>query len=156
MGMTLGPALTRLRASLTVAVAVIALAVGALAFAPSALAAASLTNESLATFEGQLNGHRVMRVSLLSSSHALHVTLRNGRKMRVVFPASEQQRLVSEIRSEGVTVKISNAKPAHAKTRYILGGVAIALVLLGGGGWLLLRRRRMREEEQGPRASTPA
>jgi ATP-dependent Zn protease len=154
MGMMRVPVLTRLRASTVLAVTVIMLAAGSLTYVPSALAVASLTDESLAAFEGQMAGHQVRAVSLVSSTHTFHVALRDGRKMRVVFPAGEQQRLMTQIKSAGITVKVAKVKPAQAKTRYILGGVVIALIALAGGGWLLLRRKRMREEEEGPRAYT--
>lgn len=146
--------LTRVWAYSVLAVTVIVLAAGALTYVPSALAAASLTDESLAAFEGQISGHQVRAVSLVTSAHTFHVALKNGRKMRVAFPAAEQQRLVSEIKSAGITVKVAAVKPAAAKTRYIVGGVVIALIVLAGGGWLLLRRKRMREEEEGPGAYT--
>jgi ATP-dependent Zn protease len=156
MGMVAVSVLTRLWAPLVLAVATMTLAVGASTSVPSALAAASLTDESLAAFEGQITGHQVRTVSLVPSAHAFHVALRDGRKVRVAFPPTEQQRLVSRIESAGITVKVAKVKPAHSKKRYVIGGVVIALIVLAGGGWLLLRRKRMREEEEGPRASTLA
>jgi ATP-dependent Zn protease len=130
----------------------LAAAVSVLALSPAALAAASAPSESLATFEGQLNGRQVSVVSLHTAAHTFHVTLANGRKAIVAFPASEQQRLVGEVKAKGVTVKVAKVKPPPHKLRYIVGGAAIVVIILAVASLLLFRRRRrLREEEEGPR-----
>jgi ATP-dependent Zn protease len=139
------------------AVWALAPALAGTALASAALAATPLANESVATFEGQLNRHQVRVVSLQTNAHTLHVALKDGRKMRVAFPSSEQRRLVGQVESRGVRVKVSKVKSPPAKTRYIVGGVAIvAIAAVVAGLLLFMRRRRLREEEEGPRASARA
>jgi ATP-dependent Zn protease len=123
-----------------------------LASAATAMATAPPASESLATFEGQLNGHQVSAVTLFTASHTFHVTLTDGHKVRIAFPVSQQQRLVSGIGARGITVKVAKAKsPPPHKLRYIVGGIVIVVIVLCIAGWLLLsRRRQTREEEWGP------
>lgn len=145
-GLTLR-ALTRPRAGAVVAMLA---CVCALASTATALAARPLPQESLAIFEGQLNGHRVSGVTLHTEAHTFHASLKDGRKVSVVFPTSEQQRLEGDIRARGITVKVAKAQSPSHKLRYIVGAVAILVIVLAVVGLLYVRRRRMREDEQGP------
>jgi ATP-dependent Zn protease len=123
------------------------------ALAPAALAAAP--RESVASFERHLSKGEVKAVSLHTAGHTFHITLKDGSKAIVPFPASSQQRLVDEVEAKGLTVKIAKVPPPSHKLRYIVGAIAVvAIVLFIAGIVLLMRRRRMREEEEGPGAST--
>jgi ATP-dependent Zn protease len=125
------------------------------AVAPAASAAAP--QQSVVAFERHLSKGEVKAVSLHTAGHTFHITLTDGSKAIVPFPASAQQRLVGEIKAKGLTVKIAKVPPPSHKLRYIVGAAAIvAIILLIAGLVLLMRRRRMREEEEGPRASTLA
>jgi ATP-dependent Zn protease len=125
---------------------------GALSAAMPAVAAEQTAQEGIVVLEGQLYGHQVRAVTLHTKAHKLRVTLKDGSKVSVVFPASEQQRLLEDVRGHGVTVKVTTAQPPSHTRRYVAIGVAaVALVALALGVWLYLRRRRMREEEYGPR-----
>jgi ATP-dependent Zn protease len=125
-----------------------------LALAPAAVASSRAPKESLATFEAQLRGHQVKTLSLHTRVHSFHVTLKDGKKVVVSFPTAAQERLMKAAKGMGVRVKVAKVQPVHHKRRYIVGGVVIALILLGVAAWLFLRRqRRMREEERGPRVS---
>jgi len=126
----------------------------ALALTATALAASAPANESLAVFEGQLDGHQVSTVTLHTKAHTFHASLTDGRKVSIAFSPSQQQRLVQDIRAKGITVKVAKVQPPPShKLRYIVGGIAIVVVVLAVAGFVLLaRRRRMREEEEGPRA----
>ena len=99
-------------------------------------------------FEGQLNGHRVRAVTLRTKAHTLHVTLEDGRVVKVVFPSSQQQQLVSEIGAKGITVKVAKVKSPSHKRRYIVGVVVIVVIVLAVVGLLLREtphaRRRAR------------
>ncbi len=103
-------------------------------------------------FEGQLRGHQVRSVTLHTKAHDFHTTLKDGRKVVVAFPASQQQQLLGDVRADGVTVKVVKAKAPSHKRRYIIIGGAIVVVVLAVAGLLLFlrRRRRAREEEYGP------
>lgn len=126
--------------------------------APVAVAAATAAattapvKESVVAFEGQLNGRRVQAVVLHTEAHRLRVTLSDGRKVTVAFPASEQQRLLEDARAHGVTVKVAKVEPPSHKRRDIAIGVGIVIVVIAIalGIWLLVRKRRMRAELYGP------
>ena len=146
-----GSAPARLRMPIATAIAALACA-GVLATATPALAASQAAQEGVVVFEGQLNGHQVKAVVLHTRAHSFRVTLRNGRKVSVAFPASEQQRLLEEVEAHGVAVKVAKAQPPSHTRRYVAIGVAVVLVIaLAAGAWLFMRRRRIREEEEGPR-----
>lgn len=104
------------------------------------------------TFEGQLNGHQVSGVTLHAKGHTLHASLKDGRKVIVAFLPAQQQRLLSDVRAQGITVKVAKVQPPPShKTRYIVGGIVVVAIIIAAGGLLLyVRRRRMREDEHGP------
>lgn len=121
--------------------------------APPALATTPATPiEGVAVFEGQLNGHQVRAVVVHAKTHRLRITLGDGRKVTVTFPATEQQRLLDEIRAHGITVKVTKTQSPSHKRRDIAIGVAVVVIVVGlaVGAWLYLRKRRIREEEYGP------
>ena len=74
--------------------------------------------------------------------------------MLASYPAHTEPRVTRELKRKGVHVKVlSKAQaevqakkiPRHHKIRYIVGGVLIALALLGGAVVLLRWRRRLAE-----------
>jgi ATP-dependent Zn protease len=142
--------LTRPRAAATVALLVCTCA---LASATTVLAATTQpTNESIAVFEGQLDGHQVRTVTLHAKAHAFHASLTDGDRTIVAFSPSQQQRLVDEIRAKGVTVNVAKAQASSHKRRYIVGGLVVVVVVLAVVGVLALTRRRRMREEEGPQA----
>jgi ATP-dependent Zn protease len=144
-------ALIRLR---SVAAAALLVYACVLASATTALAASPPPIESIVVFEGQLNGHQVSAVTLRTRAHTFHVTLTDGRKVRIAFPPSQQQRLLNDIETKGIAVKVAKAQPPPShKLRYIVGGIVIVAVVVAVVGLLLyMRRRRLREEEEWPGA----
>ncbi len=143
----------RSRVPIAAAIALLACS-GALNAAMPAVAAEQTAQESVTAFEGQLKGHQVHAVTLHTKAHKLRVTLKDGGKVSVVFSASQQQRLLEDIRARGITVKTTTARPPSHTRRYLAIGVAVVLVIaLAAGAWLFARRRRiLREEELGPPA----
>jgi ATP-dependent Zn protease len=143
LGAVLGT-LTRSRAAATVALLVCACTLPSTA---TALATTQPANESLAIFEGQLNGHQVSTVTLGTKAHAFRVVLADGHIVRVVFPPSQQQQLMKNIEAAGITVKVAKVQPQSHKRRYLVWGVVVVLIILAAIGLTLsARRRRMREE----------
>jgi ATP-dependent Zn protease len=140
--------LARPRAAVTVALLVCACA---LASATPTLAATPLPQESLVIFEGQLNGHQVTAVTVHTKTHTFHISLKDGRRISIAFPASQQQRLEGDIRAQGIAVQVAKVQPPPShKLRYIVGAIVIVLIVLAIVGLLYMRRRRTREDEQGP------
>ncbi len=132
-------------------VALLVVCVCALASTATALAATPLPQESLATFEGQLNGHQVTAVTLHTKAHTFHASLKDGSRISIAFPSSQQQRLEGDIRAQGIVVQVAKVQPPPShKLRYIIGAVVIVAIVLAAVGLLSVRRRRMREDEHGP------
>jgi hypothetical protein len=139
--------------STTVALACVCASVSvATSTATTQAATVRASKESVVVFEGQLRGHRVRAVTLFPKAHRFHVVLTDGRKVGVVFPAAQQQRLVGEVAAAGVAMKTAKAKAVSHKRRYIAAGILIVAIALAVAAWLVMRSRRRREEEVGPRA----
>ncbi len=101
-------------------------------------------------FEGQLRGHQVRSVTLHTKAHDFHTTLKDGRKVVVAFPSSQQQRLLGDVRAAGVAVKVPKVKaPSHKRRYIVIGGAIVVIVLAMAGLLLFLRRRRAHDEEYG-------
>lgn len=145
LGAVLGT-LKRPRAAATVALLACACTFPA---AATALATTQPTNESIAVFEGQLNGHQVRTVTLHTKAHAFHALLTDGDRAIVAFPSSQQQRLVGEIRAGGVTVNVAETQSPSHKRRYIVGGLVVVVIVLAIVGMLALSRKHRTREEEG-------
>lgn len=140
--------LTRPRAAATVALLVCACT---LPSTTTALAVTQPANESIAIFEGQLDGHQMRTVTLHTKAHAFHALLTNGDRVIVSFPSSQQQRLIDEIRTKGITVNVAKAQSSSHKRRYIVGGLVVVVIVLAVVGVLALSRKRRTREEEGRR-----
>ena len=116
----------------------------------TALATMTPTNESIVVFEGQLDGHRVSSVMLHTKAHTFHASLKDGRKVSIAFPTSRQKQLEGDIRAQGIAVKVAKVQSPSHKLRYIVGGIAVVVIILVAVGLLYARRRRIREDEEGP------
>jgi hypothetical protein len=144
LGAVLGT-LTRPRAAATVALLACACT---LPSATTALATSQPANESITVFEGQVDGHEVRTVTLHTKAHDFHALLTDGDRVIVAFLPSQQQRLVEDIRTKGVTVNVAKAQSSSHKRRYIVGGLVVVVIVLAIVAVLALsRKRRMREEE---------
>lgn len=147
----LGALTARSRPRAVATVALLLACVCMIAHATPTLAATPLPREGLVTFEGQLNGHQVTAVTVHTKAHTFHVSLKNGRRISIAFPASQQQRLEEDIRAQGIAVQVAKVQPPPShKLRYILGAVVLVAIVLAVAGLLYVRRRRTREDEQGP------
>jgi ATP-dependent Zn protease len=123
--------------------------------AVSAFAASKeLPSETLVVFHKQLDTGQVHAVVFHRKVNTMHVSLDNGSKVVVTYPASEQQRLAEEIGARHVTVSVVQHKTPKHKLRYIVGGVLIVVIVVVVGILLYMRSRKRREEE-GPRAPVP-
>lgn len=124
------------------------LACACLAALAGAAGAAKLSQESMTTFQAQLNGGQVHAVVFHERVHKLHVSLSDGRKVVVVYAAAQQPQLLAQIKAKGVRVKFAKQKaakkPVHHKLRYIVGGIAIAVIVVVVAVLLVDRRRKLR------------
>ena len=127
-----------------------------LAFAalPAATMAApetiSYEHESEAAFRQQLAAHQIRSAIINKRLRSLRLTLKDGRRVLARYPPHAEPKVARELKAKRVHVTIlskeqaeSQAKKArrHHKIRYIVGGVLIALVVIGGAIFLIRRRR---------------
>ena len=136
----------RALAALLVSVASAALAAGAVA-APRTI---SYEKESEAAFRQQLASRQIRSAIINKRLRSLRLTLKDGRHVKARYPAHTEPKVARELKHARVKVSVlskeqalAEAKkvPRHHKIRYIVGGVAIALVVVAGAIFLIRRRR---------------
>jgi hypothetical protein len=120
--------------------------VALLAFAPVALAAAPAPTESYATLLTQIDaaagsGNRVTAATLDKADHHIRVTLADGARPRVSYPASDDRYLVDTLLHHHVKVIYTKPPTVHHTLRYVAAGVVAVLLLIGAGVWFYTRGR---------------
>jgi hypothetical protein len=120
------------------------LAAGVLA--PAALAAAPAPTESYAKLLTQIDAkpgdpQRVTRATLDKTDHHVRVTLADGSRPLVSYPAAQDRFLVDTLIRHGVKPVYSKRPAVHHTLRYIAAGVVAVLLLIGGGVWFYTRGR---------------
>jgi hypothetical protein len=137
------------------------LALGLTASAPPLAAAATATvrtvappatlpayvEESRSAFEGQLRAGQVREAEFNKVAEHLHLLLRDGRHMLVVYPGHEQPRIQAQLLAAGVPVAVERTARAatgtvHHTLRYVAAAILV-IVLLGLALLLIARRRRL-------------
>ena len=115
------------------------------AFAASSEASAHFTLESVQVYEKQLAGGQIKVARFNPKKHSLHLTLNDGRKVRIVYAPHQQGKYAAALKAAGVSVPATKS-PSH-KRRYIIGGVAVVvLILIVVGVVLVIRRKRANAE----------
>jgi hypothetical protein len=117
-----------------------------LAPAPLAIAATPAITESYAALVHQIDTGQVVIAHVNEADHHVHVTLKNGNKEFVSFPAAQHKTLVDSLLHHGVTpiftkskTTATTPKPVHHVLRYVAAGVVVVLLLIGGGVWVYTR-----------------
>jgi hypothetical protein len=137
-------------ALVAVALAISAIGVACASSASYAAAANSeasghFTLESIQVYEKQLAGGQVKVARINPKKHSLRLTLTDGRKVRVSYPAHQQARYAAALKAAGVSIP-ANKAPSH-KRRYLIGGAAVVvLILIVIGVVLVVRRKRAAAE----------
>ncbi|MFZ1154759.1 MAG: hypothetical protein WAN93_07640 [Solirubrobacteraceae bacterium] len=140
----------------------LALAATALAV-PAGAATIHFEKESLQAYEGQLHHGQVHALTFHTGAGTghLHISLNNGGHMTVVYPASQQTRLVAQAQAANARVKIAQLQTkktaaVHHKLRYIAGGILIIVILIVLVVLLVGRRRAAADEGPPPSGESPA
>lgn len=141
-----------LPAKLTRPVAIV-LALFLLALLPAS-AAALEQKEGAAAFHQQLDSGTIAEATINKLLRRVHLVLKDGRHVFYRYPPHHQEpRVVAELKAKRVPVVIeassqakteAKAAPVHHKIRYIVGGVVIAVIVIGIAV-LLVNRRRQRD-----------
>lgn len=113
-----------------------------------AFAAEPVSTESYATLLHQIDSGQVAVAHVNEATHDIGVTLKDGTKQKVVYPATDHKVLIDTLLHHGVTPIYTahkhTAKPVHHVLRYIAAGVVVVLLLIGGGVWAYTRGPRKR------------
>jgi hypothetical protein len=142
----------------------VCLALAAMVLAlPAAAATVHFEKESLQAYEGQLHHGQVHALTFHSGTPTghLHISLNNGGHMTVVYPASEQGRLVAQAQAAHARVKLATLQAkktaaVHHKLRYIAGGILIVVILIVLVVLLVGRRRTLAEDGPAPSGESAA
>ena len=130
---------------------------------PAGAATVHFQKESLQAYEGELHHGEVHALTFhpgTGTGH-LHISLNNGGHMTVVYPASQQARLVTEAQAAKARVKIATLQTkktaaVHHKLRYIAGGILILVILVVLVVLLVGRRRALAEDAPAPTGESAA
>jgi hypothetical protein len=117
-----------------------------LAIAPVALAEAPAPTESYATLLKQLaaktgSSQRVTAATVDKADHHVRLTLADGSRPLVSYPAAEDKFLVDSLIRDGIKPVYTKRAVAHHTLRYIAAGVVVVLLLIGAGVWFYTRGR---------------
>ena len=118
----------------------------ALVLGPVALAAAPAPTESYAKLLTQIDAkppdpQRVTRATLDKTDHHVRVTLADGSRPLVSYPAAQDKFLVDTLIQHGVKPVYSKRPAVHHTLRYIAAAVVVVLLLIGAGVWFYTRGR---------------
>jgi ATP-dependent Zn protease len=124
---------------------------------PAAMAAAPAPTESYTTLLSQIaakkgSPERVTAATVDKADHHVRVTLANGQRPLVSYPAADDKQLVDNLLHHDINVIYSKKKALHHTLRYIAAGVVVVLLLIGGGVWFYTRGR----PDAGTDSDTPA
>lgn len=137
-------------ASTAVKLAIAFLCLACVSLASSALAAGSTTSskyteESMQAYERQLAGGQIAVARFNEKARAMHLTLKDGRHMRVLYKAGEEPALHAALQARGVTLPVLKKHTIHHTLRYVAAGVLVLVILIVIGVGVVIRRRRREE-----------
>ncbi len=138
----------------------LAATVAMLALAAPALAAAPKPTESYATLLTQIaakpgNPQRVTRATVDKADHHVRVTLANGARPLVSYPAAQDKYLVDTLIHHGIKPVYTKRPAVHHTLRYIAAGVVVVLLLIGAGVWFYTRGRPQDDADAPESAAAP-
>jgi hypothetical protein len=124
---------------------------GLLALTSPALGAAPVPTETYASLLHQIDAkkgdpQRVVAATVDKARHHIRVTLANGSRPLVVYPAAQDKFLVDTLLRHHIRPKYTPAKKVHHVLRYIAAGVVAVLLLIGAGVWVYTRGREPQPE----------
>ena len=81
----------------------------------------------------------------------MRVTLANGSRPFISYPAADDKQLVDNLLHHHIPVVYAKKPAVHHTLRYVAAGVVAVLLLIGGGVWFYTRGR----QEPEPDSDTP-
>jgi hypothetical protein len=135
------------KASTAIKLAVALVCLASISLTPSASAASStkFTDESLQAYEQQLAGGQIAVARFSEKAHAMHLTLKDGRHMRVVYTPGAEPKLRAALQAKGVSLPAPKKSAGHHALRYVAAGIIVVLIAIAIGVLLVIRRRRREE-----------
>jgi len=128
---------------------------GALSLAaPAGAATPVYEKESEQIWEQQLAARQIRSATINKFLQTVRTRLKDGRYVIFKYPKHQEPRVRAQLAAKHVPVTVlshsqavreANKKPRHHKLRYIVGGVALGLIVLAGAV-LLVRRWRMQAD----------
>jgi hypothetical protein len=110
-------------------------------------------HESEAEFERQIAAKKIKKAVINRSLRTVRVTLDDGSHVLGKYPKHQVPQTIARLKAAGATVTLLSKKEGERqaakgkkhkhKIRYIVGGVVIALIVIGGVVWLIKRRREI-------------
>jgi Tfp pilus assembly protein PilN len=117
---------------------------GALSLAaPAGAATPVYEKESEQIWEQQLAARQIRSATINKFLQTVRTRLKDGRYVIFKYPKHQEPRVRAQLAAKHVHE--ANKKPRHHKLRYIVGGVALGLIVLAGAV-LLVRRWRMQAD----------
>ncbi|MGD1058639.1 MAG: hypothetical protein ABR992_14630 [Solirubrobacteraceae bacterium] len=139
------------RASIAIKLAIALVCLASIALTPAASAAGStastkFTDESLQAYEQQLASGQIAVARFNEKAHAVHLTLKDGRHLRVVYTPGAEPTLRAALQAKGVSLPAPKKPTVHHTLRYVAAGIVVVLILITIGILLVIRRRRREEQ----------
>jgi hypothetical protein len=113
------------------------------------------TKESQQAYEQQLAAHEIRDATFNKRLRSLRLTLKDGRHVLYRYQPKGEPALNAQLKAKHVPVTVltpAEAKseaaklPHKHKIRYIVGGVLVAVIVIGGAVLLINRRRKFAME----------
>jgi hypothetical protein len=135
------------KASIAIKLAIALVCLASIALTPTASAAGStastkFTTESLAAYEQQLASGQIAVAKFSEKAHVMHLTLKDGRHMRVVYTRGAEPTLRAALQAKGVSLPAPKKPTIHHTLRYVAAGIVVVLILIAIGILLVIRRRK--------------
>jgi ATP-dependent Zn protease len=109
-------------------------------------AATKVSDESLQAYEQQLANGQIAVARFSGKAHVMHLTLKDGRHVRVIYTPGAESKLRAALQAKGVSLPAPKKAAGHHTLRDIGIGVIVLLILIAIGVVLVLRRRRREEQ----------
>jgi hypothetical protein len=139
------------RVSVAVKLAMALVCLACISLTPSAFAAGStvspkFTDESLQAYEQQLASGQITVVRFNEKAHAMHLTLKDGRHLRVVYTPGAEPTLRAALQAKGVSLPAPKKATIHHTLRYVAAGILVIVIVIAVGALMVIRRRRREEQ----------
>lgn len=127
----------------------------ALALTSPAFAATTIPVESYALAKEQIalpngNPQRVTRATIDKAKHHARLTLADGKRFEVDYPAADDKLLVDTLIKHHVHPIYTKRPAVHHTLRYVAAGVVAVLLLIGAGVWAYTRGRPQERSDLPP------